>query len=178
MLPKFCIYTQYFRDRVEGGNDQREISRWYGAMGPHFHSMHHYCFGLMKINRALILAKDQRTRQFYLSDAVSEFDFVLRGAPDEFVMLPEVLMKKGETLLRIGQVAAGLEALEKAIAIRPEFWPPYARISDHHVANGNLAKAREVLEAALSIAPDAPGLKSRLASLEKEEAKRRGSERP
>ena len=40
--------------------------------------MHHYCAGLMKMNRALFLAKDNTTRRFYFADAITEIDYVMR----------------------------------------------------------------------------------------------------
>ena len=51
MLPRYCAYTQSFRDHVPGGNNPAEIQRWYSILGETFHAMHHYCFGLMKTNR-------------------------------------------------------------------------------------------------------------------------------
>ena len=71
LLPSYCIYTQSFRDRVSGGNNKAAIDGWYARLGPGFHTMHHYCWGLMKTNRALLLSRDQQSRQFYLNDAIN-----------------------------------------------------------------------------------------------------------
>src|SRR5688572_32104291 len=81
MLPRYCIHTQIFRSRVPGGNNEAEIKRWYQVMGPAFHAMHHYCWGLMKTNRADLLARSRQVRDFYLRDSVGEFDYVLDRAP-------------------------------------------------------------------------------------------------
>ena len=37
-LPRYCRYTQVFRDRVPGGNDPSQISYWYSTMGETFHA--------------------------------------------------------------------------------------------------------------------------------------------
>jgi len=80
LLPPYCIYTQVFRDNVPGANDPAEIKRWTLVMGRRFEAMHHYCWGLMKTNRAYVLARDERVRNFYLRDSIGEFDYVIRGA--------------------------------------------------------------------------------------------------
>ena len=43
MLPRYCAYTQGFRDHVPGGNNPAEIQRWYSMLGETFNAMHHYC---------------------------------------------------------------------------------------------------------------------------------------
>ena len=166
MLPRYCPYTQLFRDHVPGANDPDKIKRWYKLLGQAFNHMHHYCLGLMKTNRAIILARDEHTRRFYLNDAIVEFDYVIDRAPASFALLPEILMKKGENLIRLGQVGSGNLQLQQAIELRPDYWPPYAVISDYYKSQGDLKNAREVLEKGLSASPDAKALKERLANLE------------
>ena len=166
MLPRYCAYTQSFRDRVPGGNNPDEIQRWYSIMGQTFHAMHHYCWGLMKTNRGVLLARDEQSRRFYLQDAIGEFDYVIDRAPPDFVLLPEILMKKGENLIRLGQHGSGIRQLLRAIELKPDYWPPYAAMSDYYKNTGDLKKAREVLEKGLSASPDAKALKDRLAKLD------------
>jgi tetratricopeptide (TPR) repeat protein len=167
MLPRYCIYTYYFREAgVPGSNDEGELNRWTGIMGPVFKHMHHYCWGLMKTNRALLIATDQQSKRFYLSNAIGEFDYVLIRSPADFVLLPEIHTKKGENLIRLGKNRDGVAELERAIAIKPDYWPPYAALSDYYKAKGDSAKARELLEQGLVVSPDAKGLKMRVEELE------------
>src|SRR5215470_1500018 len=109
-LPHYCIYTKVFRLNVPGGDDKAEIDRWRTVMGPPFEWMHHYCWGLMKTNRALLLARDKRTKTYYLKDAIVEFDFFLSKTtpPRDYVLLPEILTKKGENLIKLGRVVEGV----------------------------------------------------------------------
>jgi tetratricopeptide (TPR) repeat protein len=106
-------------------------------------------------------------RTFYLASSIDEFNFVIRSAPPDFVMLPEIHTKKGENLMRLGRTAPALAELERAIQLKPDYWPPYAAISDFHKKNGDAAKAREWLEKALAFAPDAKGLQNRMAELQR-----------
>lgn len=172
-LPRYCIYTQDFRDKVAGGNDVQQIEYWYAVMGDTFHAMHHYCWGLMKTNRALLLAQSQQAREFYLGDSILEFDYVLNHAGPSFVLLPEILSRKGQNLMRLGRGQLAILELERAIEIKPDYWPPYAYLSDYHKELGDFGKARELLETALSHSPDAEGLKMRLSELRKIDNKRK-----
>ncbi|MEO8132509.1 MAG: hypothetical protein ABI831_00815 [Betaproteobacteria bacterium] len=165
MLPRYCIHTQSFRASVPGGGNPAEIKRWTAVMGPMLENMHHYCWGLMKTNRATILARNKQDRLFYLSDAIGEFNYVIERAPADFVLLPEILTRKGENLLRLGKSAQGLAELQRAIDLKPDYWPPYESIAEYYKAVGDIAKAREVLEKALSFSPESTSLKSRLSEL-------------
>jgi hypothetical protein len=166
MLPRYCIYTQLFRDNVPGGRNPDEIKRWTAMMGPTFNHVHHYCWGLMKTNRALLLVRTQRFRDYYLDDAIREFDYVINRAASDFKLLPEIITKKGENLLRLGRTRAALVELERVVALKPDYWPPYAAMSDHYKDAGDLAKARHWLEAGLAHAPEVNALKRRLAEID------------
>lgn len=178
LLPAYCKYTQLFRGRVPGGDNPDEIKRWYSIMGDTFNAMHHYCWGLMKTNRAILLTRTRQYRMFYLNDAILEFDYVLRYTPKDHVLLPEILTKKGENLIRLGQAPLGLQELTRAIELKPDYWPPYAIMSDHYKAIGDVRNAREVLEKALSFSPDAKSLKMRLTELDTIRDKRTTAKQP
>src|SRR5262245_1724146 len=70
MLPRYCAYTQSFRDHVPGGNSPDAIQRWQSILGETFIHIHHYCWGLMKTNRGVLLARDEQSSRFYLTDAI------------------------------------------------------------------------------------------------------------
>lgn len=165
LLPKYCIYSQSLRPVVKGGDDPEAVAAWYAYMGPPFHHVHHYCVGLMKMNRALLLARDTTTKNFYLADAIREIDYVIDRADDTFVLMPEMRTKKGECLVLLGRGPEGVVEFERAIAVKRDYWPPYAQKSDFFKAMNDPQKAREALEEGLAQMPDAPGLKRRLAEL-------------
>ena len=173
LLPRYCAYTQSFRERVPGGNDQKVIDEWYAQLGQPFHAMHHYCWGLMKTNRALFLARGQQARRFYLADSLTEFDYVITRVPDDFILLPEILARKGENLILLGRGQVGVLELERAIELKPDYWPPYAYISDFHKRAGDLTKAREILERGLALSPDAKGLLRRADELKQSSEKKK-----
>lgn len=174
MVPPYCMYTQGFRDRVPGGNNPAEIERWGSLMGhAAFHAMHHYCSGLMETNRAEFLSSTPAERLFYLRHAVVEYDYVIERVPQDFKLLPELLTKKGENLIRLGQARLGVDEFLRAIDLRPDYWPPYVQLSDYYKGIGDLPKAREYLEKALSYSPNVKSLKARLTELEAVNTKRK-----
>lgn len=165
MLPAYCKHTQVFRDHVPGGGNQVEIERWYSVLGRGFHSLHHYCWGLMASNRAMTLATSPAERMSYLSRSVGEFEYVIRNVPPDLALLPEIFSKRGENLLRLDRVAQGISDLQQATELKPDYWPPYAVLSDHYKKHKNVAKAREWLEKGLQASPGTRALQQRLAEL-------------
>jgi hypothetical protein len=166
LLPGYCTYTQTFRERLPGGNDKAMIDGWYAKLGPSFNAMHHYCWGLMKTNRAVLLARDPAVRRFYLNDAITEYDYVITRVPDDFVLLPEMLTKKAENLVRLGKGSVAVYEFERAIELKRDYWPPYAYLSDYYKEAGDKKRAREVLETGLQQVPGSQSLRSRLAELD------------
>lgn len=173
MLPPYCKYTQDFQERVPGGSDWTATQRWKTVLGPTYIHTHHYCWGLMKTNRGVLLARSDATRRFYLSDSITEFDYVITRSPIDFVLLPEILSRKGENLVRLGRGPAAILAFEQALQVKPGYWPPYAHMSDYFKQVGETHKAREMLERGLSNVPDALALKRRLEELQPDKASRK-----
>lgn len=165
ILPRYCNHALLFRDVVPGGNNPEQIAAWQEVLGPTMRHIHHYCWGMMKTHRAIFLAVGQREREIYLRGAVPEFDYVIDRAAETFVLLPEVLLKRADTLIRLGEGPRAVLDLERSISIKPDYWPAYARMADYYKETGHSNKAREWLQKGLEKAPDAAGLKRRLAEL-------------
>ena len=174
MLPRYCIFTPTFvQAGVPGSNDVQALDHWKAVMGETYKAMHHYCWALMKTNRANFLAPNRSTRQAWLEVSIGDFDYVITNAPKDFVLLPEILTKKGENLIALGRAPQGIGEMLRAIDVKPDYWPPYAQLSDYYKANGDRQKAREFLEKGLSLSPDATALKRRLAELDTTKAVRK-----
>jgi tetratricopeptide (TPR) repeat protein len=165
MLPPFCMYTMLIRDKVPGGTDNAKTAAWQATLGPTFIHLHHYCWGLMKTNRGVLLARTPTARVSYLNYANTEFNYVIERSPPDFILLPEILTKRGENLVRLNKAALALLDFERATELKPDYWPPYAYASDFYKSIGDIKAAREWLERGLSSSPEAPALKRRLAEL-------------
>jgi len=178
MLPVYCKYTQVFRDNVPGGNNRAEIERWTTSMGATFNHMHHYCWGLMASNRAAFSSNTRQDRTHNLNESIKEFDYVIERAPPDFALLPEILTKKGESLVRLDRGPDGMFEFQRAIKIKAGYGPAYAAMSDYYKETGQLAKARESLEKGLSVAPNSTALARRLAELDAAKGKRKNDPAP
>jgi hypothetical protein len=166
LLPDWCVYTDTFRIRISPPNLVPMLEYWRGRMGPTFDAMHHYCYALMKTNRATLLARDEITRGFYLRDAIRELDYVLANANPGFALLPDILARKGENLIRLGLGSLAVPHLERAIELNPAYWPAYMHMSDHHKRAGDLKEARGWLDKGLAQAPGNAALVGRVEALD------------
>lgn len=165
LIPPYCQYTLLFRDKTSGNDKNEMFNAWKEKVGESFVHMHHYCAGLINANRAQLLARDRQTRQYLFANAVTEYDYVITRVPDSYILLPEILTKKGEALVQLDKGAVGVYHFERAIELKPDYWPPYAQLGDYYQKAGDLRKAREVLEAGLAKVPGTPALTRRLESL-------------
>jgi tetratricopeptide (TPR) repeat protein len=170
MLPGFCKYTLLIRDKVPGGLDDVKTDAWKATLGPTFLHLHHYCWGLMKTNRGVLLAKSAQARAAYLTYANQEFDYVIERSPPNFVLLPEILTKRGENFIRLQKGPLALPDLQRAVELKPDYWPAYAQMSDYYKSVGDLTNARQSLKEGLESAPDTPALQRRLAALSTDKA--------
>jgi len=175
MLPPYCKYTLLFRDNVPGGNNPAEIERWTKIMGSTFRNMHHYCWGMMATNRAKFFSHTRQERMRHYFDSIGEFDYVIQRVPPDFPLLPEIFTMKGENLIQLGRGPLGILELQRAIELKPNYWPPYAAMSDYYKEIGDLAKAREWLERGLSVTPDVKALRLRMAEIDGAKDKRKNT---
>lgn len=166
-LPEYCKYTQTFRGRVPGSMNAEEIERWERMMGDTFIHMHHYCYGLMAVNFSVSHSNTPMDRRRYLNLSINEFDYILRHAPPDFGLLPEILTRKGESLVQLDRPAEGVIEFQRAIQTQAGYTPAYSAMIDYYKGIGQIAKAREWLEKGLSVEPNANALKRRKAELDR-----------
>lgn len=176
LLPGYCKYTQLFRAIVPGGSDQTTVDSWYARLGPEFNHLHHYCLGMMKENRAILLSRDPSSRRFYLNDAIIEYDYVIERMPQDYVLLPEILTKKAQDLVLLGRGPLAEFEFQRAIALKSDYWPPYAYLSDYYKGIGEIGKARGALETGLAKAPETEALQRRLSELKSAKDRRGGKQ--
>ena len=165
LLPSWCRHTQLIRDAVPGGN-LAEYQRLMTVTKGMFQHMHHYCFGLIAQNDAILRARDPQRRTSLLTTSINEFDYVLRNTTPDFIMLPEILTKRADSLIRLGRGPEAEADLQRAVGAKPNYWPAWLALADYyHERVGDTAKAAYTLEQGIAAAPEAAALKDRLAEL-------------
>lgn len=169
MLPEYCHYTPGWRDQLPfARSNPTRAAQLDGILGTTYSHLHHYCKGLAFVNRAnySFQQKGENAPRRLLTLALAEFQYVIDRSDRNFILLPEILSKKGQNLIRLGKSLQGLDELKKAIELKPDYWPPYAYISDYYMTNKDYGNARTWLEKALSIDPQSTMLRERKDALD------------
>lgn len=167
MLPDFCRYKLASMEGRAYGNPA-EAERYATLLGPMYTHIHHYCYGLMNTYQAKLSRRmTPQARGHTLGQSIVEFDYVISRAPADFILLPEILTKRGESLLALRRIQDAHSTLSRAIETKPDYWPAYAVLSDYYKASGELDKAREWLDKGLGASPSAKALEARRVELKR-----------
>ncbi len=162
-LPEWCMYTQgqtqYHSDNVRYSQLYQKFIKTYGKGWIH---MHHYCYGLDKFNLGFINWGDEQKRNFYFTDAIGEFDYVLSRSDSKFEFKPQVFVSKGRALSSLGNYAGAIITFKQVIQLRPNYAGGYMLIADQFILLGDKDKARAILQVGLTHVPDSPTLKKKL----------------
>lgn len=98
-LPDYC--------RARFGNDEGARKAFSQRLGPqHFLHIHHHCTGLNLLNRSKVTF-DKRLRNYFLKNAVAEFNYVLARWPQDFVLTAEARNGKAAAEMQLMSASAG-----------------------------------------------------------------------
>lgn len=158
MLPKYCPDTMGFAYGDASYNTSPRAGHWVGLMGKSFWAMHHYCWGLIKYRRATSGVLPAQARLGYLQSANNEWEYVIQHSAPDFIMLPEVYLRLGETHMQLKNYGLASAAFEESRKRKPDYPPPYLRWAEVLVMIGNKKGALAHLELGLRQAPTAPDL--------------------
>ncbi len=160
LLPQYCPDTYGFKYGDAYYNTSPNAPKWVALMGKGFWAMHHYCWALINLNRAQKPSVPASVRQATREYAVDDMRYVIENTTADFVLLPEIYSRAGETLLDLKRVAEAQDAFDRARSLKPDYWPPYYHWGDYLRQNGKIAEARQVVEQGLSYSPDAKPLRT------------------
>ena len=167
LLPSYCKDTIVFNPRTSEGAPPPEAKRWIRVMGRGFFSMHHYCWGINFIGRSNKHGITRQQREYYLKDAVANFNFVIEHSPHDFIMLPEVHLKKGDALARLGDDEGATKVYQLSIRAKSDYWPAYVGLADLLRNRGKNDDAKAVVEEGLRHSPLSKTLNAMLKQLAK-----------
>lgn len=158
MLPQYCPDTMGFGYGDASSNTSPRASHWVGLMGKSFWAMHHYCWGLIKYRRGTSGLLPPQTRIGYLQGANHEWEYVIRNSTADFIMLPEIYLRLGETHMQLKNYGLASAAFDESRKRKPDYPPPYLRWAEVLLMIGNKKGALAHLELGLRQAPTAAGL--------------------
>lgn len=157
-LPKYC------KAKLRYNNKHPESIKWKSVIGPNYIDVHHYCNALASLVRA---NRFDNNRGYYLQGVLTELTYMIKAAKPGFVLLPEILVKRGKTFQIQKKMSEALSDYTNAIKLKPSYSPAYAALSDLHRELGEIKKAHDTLERGLKKSPNSKMLKRRLHKLNK-----------
>lgn len=158
LLPDFC------RARF-AGQKSPEFQAWAERLGRnYFNSLHHYCAGINYTKRYLNRVNDKK-RDYYLSRAVPEIDYVAKGMPPDHPLADVIYFNRGMANQLMQKDAAAIADYTKAIDRNPTHENAYLSLADINSKLGNKAKALDIVVAGLRNIPDSKGLQKKYLSL-------------
>lgn len=154
MLPLYCPHTMGFKGHV-----QPYIAKWSNAMGNGFFNMHHHCWSLIDFHRSLRIGLSNAERRNLLQRALGGFQYVINNSPEDFILLPEILTWDGRSETLLGNAKNAAKEFNRAIAIKPDYWPAYFHLAELLNRKGEKKEALEVVKRGLKYAPNTKPLR-------------------
>jgi len=162
-LPAYCKGTQQIR---EISNDPVPIETYVKRYGKGYNHLHHYCWSLNQEYQAQEML-DHQFAKSWLEGAIGGINYVLRNNHDpKFFCLHEIYVSKARILFKLNQPDDAVPWLKKAIALRPNYSPAYARLSDYYVEKGDKAEAVKIIKQGIAKSNKSDMLIHRLRELE------------
>ncbi len=162
----FSALPNYCKIRFNKSKYPVQYAKWRKTFGQEWTHMHHYCKGMLYLNKGKYTATDSEQANSSFSEAVKQFDYVqIRWAPN-YVLAPELHVKKGQALIGLGQISQALSEFKSAIRIKSKYSAPYAALSDYYRKIGDYDLAESWLQKGISINPKSKKLKRKLLKLQ------------
>ena len=158
LLPPYCA-AKYNRP----GTNPDKWKRLFGRQN--WVHIHHYCSGLDNINKAHKLIGNPEKSRHRLRVAIKGIDYMLENATANFVLLPELHLKKGQIYAELKQYSNAFTEYNNAIRLKKDYSAAYANMSDLYVKTGNREEAIKTLEKGLKMKPNSKKLARRLEEL-------------
>ena len=159
MLPAYCIDTEAFMHGPKNSPTQSpRAPEWEAKMGYSFWAMHHYCWGLVNLNRLRFGRAETNNKRFFAQQIANEYLYVVQNSTADFVMLPEIWARVGEALLLAGDIGGAMDAYAKARSIKPDYAPAYVQWAEFQMNNGRREEARALVDAGLTHLPESKPL--------------------
>jgi tetratricopeptide (TPR) repeat protein len=127
--------------------------------------MHHYCFGLVHLQRALRGGTKSNERGFHYQSAVTEIQYMLNLVDDTFPLLPEMLTRRGDALAQLRRYADAEASYRRAAEVKRDYWPAYRGWAQLYIDQGRRRDAQKLLEDNIGQVSDQRVLEKMLADL-------------
>lgn len=156
-LPEYCPHTMGFDF---GHMESPKAAYWANIMGNKaWLALHHYCWGLLKLARGQD-ARDPQIRQSFFGQAILEYTYVLNRAEPNFILLPEILTRKGDLEVQLGRIPDAYDSFLAARRVKPDYWPAYSKWAEVLIKSAQKAEAKKLVREGLQYSPNSEVLRS------------------
>ena len=162
LLPDYCRSAHHGMENTPVALAKRE--KWEPILGKNYNHIHHYCSGLLAARRsAREINEKKRMRQY--KRVVGEMNYVDKHFPADYVLRPELHVKRGRALAALGQKPKAISEFHAAIKSKPTYATAYAALFDLYMEMGLVNDAEKTLKAGLARKPQSKVLKGRMGVL-------------
>lgn len=154
LLPDYCRAKGWGeRYGYVNGPTASQSAYWLSRLGPSWKGLHHYCWGLVNVRRALAAGVPPRVRSHLLATALNDYEYTLQNSTPDFVLLPEIYLRVAEAHALLNNQVAANAAYRRARSIKPDYWPAYLQDAQLLVKLGLNTEAKRLLAEGLSRVP-------------------------
>ena len=164
ILPKYCPHTQLIREKF---GTKHGVAYWTDRLGRPFTALHHYCWALIAINRANKFNATHQEKRFNYFTATAEIDYVIRSVKEDFVLMPEMLTRRGEAYTKLKNYSAAEADFRWAIRLKADYWPAFLGLAQSFLTQGKKDAARAILNDGIKTASDPRALQTLLSQIDK-----------
>jgi len=156
-LPAYCLCAGHPPPACPS---QETKEKYYRIYGPIFTHMHHYCWGLDKLN---IQLQSLKPSAFWLENVIHEFDYVLGHKDPKKSIKAEIFTKKAQVLLMLNKNIEAVNSFLNAIKFNKRYVPAYFYLSSYLSKIGEKNEACKILKFGIKNNPGSIILKKRMA---------------
>lgn len=143
LLPPWCAFTQSSWGSLAQPERYSEYMQRYGNGWTH---MHHYCYGLVSVNRLRRLATPRASQAAVIKTAKGEINYVLGRTEKNFPFRPEMIINLARLQIREGNFADAEGTARALIADWPAFADGHALLAEILIRTGRKDAAQAVLD--------------------------------
>jgi tetratricopeptide (TPR) repeat protein len=125
---------------------KHEIEKWEKTIGGVFHHLHHYCAGVIWLNRSYAVLNKKYSKQFCLKSAINEMTYTFSKVDSSNTLFVIMSGKLAEAYDRAGETARAATILSTMLEKKPNDPKAYVVYSKHYMRKGDLGVAEESLK--------------------------------
>ncbi|MDL1968656.1 MAG: hypothetical protein LWW97_08955 [Deltaproteobacteria bacterium] len=164
-LPPYCRC----RAALNADKYKHERKKWdpifarQGEKGKDWMHLHHYCYGLIMLNRH---SRGVGKPSALLREAEAQINYVITHSNPKFILMPELHLKMGITQKLMGKDSKALQHFIQAIKLKKNYVPAYLHIISYYKEHHDLKNAIKTAKRGLKYSPKSNMLKKKLIEMQ------------